>query len=133
MTEIQVVDLNLIDEVKKLQEEIKIMKERKVPKNEQEFIEMSNHFKDEMEDKEREVIKYKKKFMEERKRFGRIYGLICELQVYIESISDIGGDPVYETLAGSIRALVSTTLFGSLERDLCLNDDEDILLYMATA
>jgi len=53
--------------------------------------------------------------------------------LYIESISDIGGDPVYETLAGAIRALVSSKLFGRLERDLGLNDEDDILIYMATA
>ena len=133
MTDIQVVDLNLVDQVKKLQDEIKNMKERKLPQNEQEFIEMSNHFKEEMEKKEVDITKYKKLYLEERKRFGRVYGLICELQMYIEGISDIGGDPVYETLGGSIRALASSTLFSRLEKELGLNDDEDILIYMANA
>ena len=109
------------------------MKDMKLPKNEQEFVEMSNHFRDTIEEKEKEVTKYKKLFFEERKQYGRIYGLICELQTYIEGISDIGGDPVYETLAGAIRALVSTRLFGRLERELGINEDEDILIYMASA
>lgn len=133
MSELVEVNLNLEEEVKILKEEIQKMKDTKLPKNEQEFVEMSNHFRDTIEEKEKEVTKYKKLFFEERKQFGRIYGLICELQLYIESISDIGGDPVYETLAGAIRALVSSKLFGRLERDLGLNDEEDILIYMATA
>tara|TARA_R100000388_G_C7094410_1_gene89183 strand:+ start:81 stop:482 length:402 start_codon:yes stop_codon:yes gene_type:complete len=130
MSSIQEIDLDkrVDEEIKMLREKLKFFEE-KTPQNEKEFLEMSNHFKEIVEKKDKEVIKYKRKFYEERKKLGRVYGLICELQDFMENSTDIGGDPIYETLSGTIRSLVSTAVFGDLEKLLGL-DEEDAVVYL---
>lgn len=130
MTTIQEIDLDvkLEDEIKILKDKLKFFEE-KTPQNEKEFLEMSNHFKEIVEKKDKEVIKFKRKFYDERKKLGRVYGLITELQDFLENSTDIGGDPIYETLSGTIRSLVSTAVFGDLEKLLGL-DEEDAVVYL---
>ena len=121
MSSIQEIDLDkrVDEEIKMLREKLKFFEE-KTPQN---------HFKEIVEKKDKEVIKFKRKFYEERKKLGRVYGLICELQDFMENSTDIGGDPIYETLSGTIRSLVSTAVFGDLEKLLGL-DEEDAVVYL---
>ena len=130
--DLQEVDISfnqaLNKEIETLKNKLKFY-ESESPKNEQEYLEMSNHFKELIDKKDREIIQFKRKFYEERKKLGRVYGLICELQDFMENSTDIGGDPIYETLSGTIRSLVSTAVFGDLEKLLGL-DEEDAVVYL---
>lgn len=94
-------------------------------KTEQEYLNICEDFKTQIERKNEEIKKYKTMYMNTKKITARSYGLICELQDYLENLSDIGGDPVYEHLSNSIRTNVSNILFLNEEVSLGLIEEEE--------
>ena len=94
-------------------------------KTEQEYLNICEDFKTQIERKNEELKNYKKLYMNTKKISARNYGLICELQDYLENLSDIGGDPVYEHLSNSIRTNVSNILFTNEEVKLGLVEEEE--------
>ncbi len=83
---------------------------------ENKLLEMSNHFKEVLDEKEKIVDAMKEKYITNKKKIARVYGLIVELQEYIDevpvSLFD-DNDMVVEFLINSIRAITSSVLFNN--------------------
>lgn len=97
-----------------------------LPSTEQEYLELSAQFKETMDEKDRELTRLKKRYMELKKDFARTYGLIRELSNYLDNVTDICGDPCYELLSESIRSIASGAVFYEEEKILGLMDIDDI-------
>lgn len=95
-------------------------------KTEQEYLNICDDFKNQIEAKNQELKKYKTLYMDTKKTASRCYGLICELQEYLENLSDLGGDPVYEHFSNSIRGNISNILFLKEETELDLIEEDDM-------
>ncbi len=83
---------------------------------ENKLLEMANHFKEVLDEKEKIVDAMKEKYITNKKKIARVYGLIVELQEYIDevpvSLFD-DNDMVVEFLINSIRAITSSVLFNN--------------------
>jgi len=95
---------------------------------ENKYLEMADDFKNIMDEKDRKVKKISEKYMELKKDFSRIYGLIRELIDYLEGTTDIEGEPVYEVLSSSIRMIASNNLFGEEMEKLDLYSEDNITI-----
>jgi len=85
---------------------------------ENELLEMSKHFKELIEEKENLLNIIKNKYITTKKSVARCYGLIIELQDYLDNITNIlynsdpeEGDIIIEFLTNSIRTICSDVLF----------------------
>jgi len=93
---------------------------------EKEYLNMADDFKNIMEEKDKKVKMICEKYMNLKKDFSRVYGLIRELIDYLEGTTDIEGEPVYEVLSSSIRMIASNNLFGEEMDKLELNSEDHI-------
>ena len=91
-----------------------------IPQNEQDYLDMANHFKDLIEEKENEVREFKIKYLKYKKILSKIYGLFETARDVIEETAEIQGDPQYETLFGAIDDILNETLFGNEVKKLGL-------------
>ena len=79
---------------------------------ENDYLEMAEDCKNRIESKDKEILKYKNLYIEEKKKLGTIYGIIKSLQRYLEDCSpDVAFDPIAEHLINDIRSICSDTLF----------------------
>ena len=88
---------------------------------------MSKHFKELIEEKEGLLNIMKDKYIVTKKSIARCYGLIIELQEYLDDITNIlyngdEGDMIIEFLTNSIRTICSNVLFKSEVIELSLED-----------
>lgn len=90
--------------------------------NENEFLEMSNHYKEVLEKRELLINTFKKKYMNEKKVIARIYGLMAELIDYMEDTSPLdNNDIIIEYLTHSIHGICCDNLFKQEIIELDLN------------
>jgi len=96
---------------------------------ENQLLEMSKHFKELIEQKETLLNIMKDKYIVTKKTIARCYGLIIELQEYLDDITNIlynsdpdEGDIIIEFLTNSIRTICSNVLFKSEVIELSLED-----------
>lgn len=93
---------------------------------EKQYLEMADDFKNIMEEKDKKVKKISEQYMNLKKDFARVYGLIRELIDYLEGTTDIEGEPVYEVLSSSIRMIASNNIFGEEMEKLNLYSEDNI-------
>lgn len=91
-------------------------------RTENEFLNLANEFQEIMNQKEEKIKHISRKYMDQKKDFARIYGLIRELIDYLDNSTDIEGDPIYEMLSNGVRTVASENLFGKEYRHLNLED-----------
>ena len=93
--------------------------------NENDFLEMSNHFKKVLDRKDSLLKSIKKKYMDQKKSMARVYGLISELIDYMEDSMgvDYGGDILMEFMSHSIKGVCEDNLFKSEIIDIYLEID----------
>jgi len=93
---------------------------------EKEYLNMADEFKEIMDIKDKKLKGMSSKYINLKKDFARVYGLIRELIEYLEGTTDIEGEPVYEVLSSSIRMIASNNLFYNEMENLGLNSEEYI-------
>ena len=93
---------------------------------EKEYLNLADDFKNIMDEKDKKLKKISEKYMNQKRDFARVYGLIRELIDYLEGTTDIEGEPVYEVLSSSIRMITSNNLFYKENEELGLNSEEYI-------
>jgi len=88
-------------------------KEENKNTTENELLEMSNHFKTVVEEKELILNKMKDKYITTKKQIARCYGLIIELQEYLDDIPLFlnNEDDIIDFITNSIRTICSNVLF----------------------
>ena len=94
---------------------------------ENELLEMSKHFKELIEEKESLLNTMKNKYITTKKSIARCYGLIIELQEYLDDITNIlynvdEPDLIIEFLTNSIRTICSELLFKQEVIELSLEE-----------
>ena len=93
---------------------------------ENQLLEMSNHFKELIEEKEDLLNVMKDKYITTKKQIGRCYGLIIELQEYCDDIPIDElfkeDDMIIDFITNSIRTICSNVLFKTEVIELCLED-----------
>ena len=91
---------------------------------ENDYLEMANDCKNRLDDKEREIKIWKKKYMKTKKMISMIYGNIRSLEDYLEDVSpDVAFDPVAENYIHKIRSECSNHLFQHEETKLDIVTD----------
>jgi hypothetical protein len=93
---------------------------------EKEYLNMADEFKEIMDIKDKSLKSISSKYMNLKKDFARVYGLIRELIEYLDGTTDIEGEPVYEVLSNSIRLIASNNLFGDELEKLGINTEDHI-------
>jgi len=100
--------------------------ENKEDTTENQLLEMSNHFKELIEEKEDLLNVMKDKYITTKKQIGRCYGLIIELQEYLDDIPIDQifkeEDMIIDFLTNAIRSICSEVLFKTEIIELCLED-----------
>ena len=124
--QIEEINLNSLspssDETTTTTRETEVVDGVEIPQNEQEYIDMANHFKELIEQKESEVREFKIKYLKYKKILSKIYGLFETARDVIEETGDLQGDPQYETLFGAIDDILNECLFGIEVKKLGLTE-----------
>lgn len=93
---------------------------------ENELLEMSYHFKELIQEKEDLLNVMKDKYITTKKQIGRCYGLIIELQEYLDDIPIDElfkeDDMIIDFITNAIRTICSNVLFKTEVIELCLED-----------
>ena len=96
---------------------------KKIPKNEQEYLELADHFKTVLDEKDTELRFYKKKYMAYKRHIARIYGLACEINEYVEDILINEMSFTFQILMNSILSLTTSVLFSKEDKELDIIDE----------
>tara|TARA_R110001592_G_scaffold358285_1_gene662893 strand:+ start:337 stop:687 length:351 start_codon:yes stop_codon:yes gene_type:complete len=98
-------------------------------KTENDYLEMANDCKNRLEERDKQINKWKTDFMLIKKEVGVIYGIIRSLNQYLEDCSpDICFDPIVEYLMNEIRRLTREVLFEEEEKRLGISTTEEFRL-----
>ena len=93
---------------------------------ENKLLEMSYHFKELIQEKEKLLNIMKDKYITTKKKIGRCYGLIIELQEYLDDIPIDElfkeDDMIIDFITNAIRSICSEVLFKSEVIELCLEE-----------
>lgn len=90
-----------------------------VETTEQTLLDMANDMKNIVEEKDKDMVKYKEKYMELKKDIGKIYGLIRIIQENFGDLADIGVEEVVSAWCiTEIRSMCSDVLFEDEEKQM---------------
>ncbi len=97
---------------------------KKEDTTENELLEMSNHFKDVLDEKENLVNAMKDKYINTKKQIARCYGLIIELQEYLDDVPLLINveDDIVDFITNAIRTICSNVLFKTEIIELSLEE-----------
>lgn len=96
------------------------------PRNtDQAYLDICNDFKEVMDKKEEELIKYKRLYMDHKKMLCKIYGLSRTIDHYLDNYNLDRSDNLVSNLIEVIRGDCSEVLFSREEIDLGLNEELD--------
>lgn len=114
----------IMDNEKKELDE-KIMKNTE-NKTEAQYLEICDHFKKIVEEKDKEILKIKIEGLRIKKLISKFYGLSRAIDEYIDNFMPEANDDFVEKCINMIRTDCSDILFDKEERELGLNVDDEL-------